>query len=232
MATPTARAEELIRLLTTPDLDRAEIDQAANELLSVLFGGLPATALVPLLRSTNVDAVKAGAWLVSELGENAEPIIGEVPALLASPEAYVRHFAMDAVITVSAEDDGELVAQGIGLVRDPNAGVRDKVVRLLWVATTGRLAAALPHITDDDVRALTSWLLRWAEDPAASAEARARLGAPDPTERCIALALALRIADRDGEPLEYAAESPDPDIASLAAFELRLRSRRRHGRRS
>lgn len=228
MATPVERGEELVALLTTPGLGRDEVDRAANELLSVLFAGLPVSTLVTLLRSTETEAVKAGAWLVSELGENARPIIGEVAALLSSPEAYVRHFALDAVITATTQADGELIGQAIGLVGDPNPGVRDKAVRLLAVTPPDRLTAALPHVPGDDLRALTEWLVRTAVPFGESTEVTARLGATDPAERLFALALAIRIADRDSEPLEHAAEAADPDVSSLAAFILRQRSRQRH----
>ncbi|MQA94586.1 MAG: hypothetical protein GEV11_07990 [Streptosporangiales bacterium] len=227
MGTPMKRGEELVGLLATPGLGRDEIGRAANELLSALFAGFPVTALVPLLRSENTEAVKAGAWLVSELGEGAAPVIGEIAALLAHPQAYVRHFALDAVITATTEADGELIAGGIRLVDDPNPGVREKVIRLLSVIPAARLAAALPHLIGDTGHELTTWLLREAEHPEEAAGATARLESADPAERRFAAALALRIADHNDEPLARAAEASDPDIASLAAFVLRRRDRRR-----
>ncbi len=63
-------ADELIeRLLAGGD------HEAAHDLLSAFFHGLSLDRLLLLLQSDSEEAAKAGAWIASELGQRAEPLI-------------------------------------------------------------------------------------------------------------------------------------------------------------
>jgi len=106
-------------------------DSAANDLLTEVFRGHPVESLRRLLHSDEETAVKAGAWILSELGVRAAPMMADIVALLGHPLRYVRFFALDAVLASATSEDGVAVATAIGLINDPDDAVRWKALTFL-----------------------------------------------------------------------------------------------------
>src|SRR4051795_9082903 len=111
-----------------------------------------------LIRTGVPQAARAAAWLASELGDRATPLLDDLPTLLTNPTRYVRFFALDAVLTAATTQHGRLLAQAITLTTDPDAAVRWKATRMIAAASVPQLEAAIPHVADDNARVLIGWL--------------------------------------------------------------------------
>jgi len=216
----TRHADELIEVLRAGAVDAVEADEAANELLKQVFGGYPVRNLRRLIRSDEDLAVKAGAWIVSELGAGAAQVLDEVGFLLGHRVRNARFFAIDAVLVAASSDHGPLIAKAVMLIADPDQAVRRKALQLLARATPEQLAAAVPHIPDSHAASLAAWLTSHGSDPAYRREITVWLGNSDKHTRLFAAAAAVRVADRDREAIERATESDDPDIRGFAQDEI------------
>jgi hypothetical protein len=75
-----------------------EEGKAANDLLSQVLHGYPIQNLSRLTHSDNSEAVKSGAFVVSELGAQAAQILDEVDFLLSHPVRNARYDALDAAL--------------------------------------------------------------------------------------------------------------------------------------
>ena len=93
-------------------------DGAANDLLKQFFDGLPVSNLRAALRSEDDEVVRRAAWLLSELGVKAAPLIDEVPRLLGHSDRTVRFWALDAVLVAGDPTCGEAFALAIQLVEN------------------------------------------------------------------------------------------------------------------
>jgi hypothetical protein len=208
---PASRGDELIDRLRA-----GAGDSSANDLLSEVFRGYPVENLSRLLRSSQETAVKAGAWIVSELGVGAAPLLDEVVRLLGHPLRYVRFFAVDAVQAAATPADGAAVAAAIALVADRDDAVEWKALTFLAWADRAQLEAGIPHLADPRLGELTSGLLTGGP------QALAALDDPDHLTRAFAAAAAVRTARQTGDrtALEHAAASGDPAVASFATGQL------------
>jgi hypothetical protein len=213
-----SRGDELISALRDGSAGE-EWPSIAQELLRELYAGFPVDRLIPLVRSDTPAAARSAAWLLSELGTRAEPLIGEAARLLGDPARYVRFFAVDAVLAAAGDEQAPVIARAIGLAGDPDEAIRRKVLVLLSRMDGGRLTASLPHLSDPVLRELTSGLI--AGRP--PAEIRTALADTDPMRRRFAAAAAVRTADLDDGPLRAAIESPDEEIATFAGREQEVR---------
>lgn len=214
-------ADELISEISSGSLGKEEAGEAANELLSQFHAGYPVHNLSRLIRSGDDETVKIGAWLASELGVRAEPILDEVSLLLSHPLRNARYYGIEAVLVAAPPERGELIAKAIRLIGDPDAGVRRLAVRLLARATPQQLAAARPYLREP-LASLNLWLASEGSNPAYSPQILRRLGDPDRDVRVFAAAAAARVATQDEQALEVAEGSDDADIRIFAARELGL----------
>jgi hypothetical protein len=217
----SARGDELITGLIA-----GGPDTLTNELLAEVFHGYPVTELRRLLYSDTEAAVRAGAWIVSELAADAAPLIDDIAVLLGHRLRYVRFYAVDAALTAARPADGPVIARVIGMINDPDDAVRWKVLDFLTRASDEQLAAAVPLLTDATLRMHAGWLLRAATDPAAAADVLARLDHPDRLARVFAVAAAARQAELDRSLLERAVGSADEEVSSFAREHLEWPHRR------
>ncbi|MEU7862296.1 hypothetical protein [Nonomuraea sp. NPDC049141] len=214
--------DDLIERIRTHPGNDAVVGPAANDLLDELYAGYPVENLGRLLHSDDNASVRTGAWLLSELGERAAPMMTEIPALLGHPLLYVRFFAVEVVVTNAT--DGPVIARTLNLSQDPEPAVRWKVLRFLAVATVDQLAAGVPHLPPGHIRTLTEWLISQESEQAAPREIIERLEADDLTTRLFAAAAAARLSGRGGEDstlLERAADTETEEIRSFALERLR-----------
>ncbi|MCK2216775.1 hypothetical protein MF672_023665 [Actinomadura sp. ATCC 31491] len=216
----TRTGDDLMELILSHPADDETLGEAANDLLNELFGGYPVEQLRRLLRSGDDRALQTGAWLLSELGERAAPLMGEVPALLAHPRRQVRFFAVEFVLLAGDEQHADVIAQVVALSRDPDPSIRWKVLHFLAMASTEQLMAGLPRLTDPELGRLTAALVAAdAEDPDPG-EIVAALDGDDPTARLFAAAIATRLAEDDPALLRHAARARDEEVSSFARWQL------------
>lgn len=210
------RADELLGQISCGLMDGDGRD--VNELLSELHRGYPVEKLRPLLQTGNVSAVRAAAWLASELGSLAAPLLHDVPGLLTHSESYVRFYALDVVLVNAGHDDGELLARAAILVVDSVESVRWKALQFLARASEEQLAVSIPCQRHQGIAAFTAWLL----DSHRSDEVIERLEAPDQLTRRFAAVAAARMCDRDPAALERAAETSDHEVADFAKYVVEI----------
>lgn len=187
-------------------------DATANELLSAFFRGYPVEQLRPLLVSDSVDAAKVGAWIASELGEIARPLVDDLVRLLTHESKYVRFFAVDSLLLAAGRDRGDAVAAAIGCIADSASAVRWKTMEFLSRAERTQLVAALPYVQDSELEDLLRQLI-WQNAEAVRVQLAGQAALP----RRFAVATAGRMA-LDGNPtiLEKAKKHSSSEVAQFA----------------
>ncbi|MFF5205019.1 hypothetical protein [Streptosporangium sp. NPDC000396] len=217
----TQTGDDLIERIRTCSAEDNVVGPAANDLLSEFFAGYPVENLGRLLHSGDEKVVRTGAWLLSELGDLAVPLMGEVPALLAHPLRQVRFFTIEVVLVNGDAQDGPVLAQVLTLSRDPDAAVRWKVLGFLAAASPEQLAAGAEHLEDVQLKELTEWLVRLETEEFDPRDVVARLEGDDRVARLFAAAAAVRLSDEeDTNLLAHAATVEDEEIRSFALEQL------------
>lgn len=192
-----------------------DVNQTANELLREFFRGYPVAYLKPLLASSQEDTVKAAAWIASELGEAAAPLLGDIGSLLHHQLPYVRFFALDAVLVLAPPQRGDLIAAAVQLIDDLDEGVRWKTMQFLMRATAPQLRASLRHFRDFAMAAHVKWLLK-VVDTVNIHEVNSGLDLGGRPDVLFAAAAAARLVDRSIEALTHAATASDAEVSSFA----------------
>jgi hypothetical protein len=197
-------------------------DDSAHQLLEEFFRGYPVHQLRRLLDSADERVAKVGAWIASELGPRAIPLLDTFPALLSHPSRYVRFFVLDAVLVCATEADGDLLGRAIQLLRDKDDAVRWKALTFVAKASLAQLEASVSQQGDTQLAALSSWLVRLEGSSDSAAQVTAKLGDVDELERLVAAAGAYRLSKSSPHLLKLASESDDSEVASFAAEQLKL----------
>lgn len=207
-------------LLESADSD--ETESRTGLLLKALFSGYPVENLRRLTQSSHPPAIRAGVFLLSELGPAARPLLPELVTLLDHPDHYVRFHALDSLLLAAEPTDGPALARAVAAATsDSNEAVRWNGLRFLAHATDEQLRVAADSCSDPQMKAQIAWLasVRTAghEETVASG-----LASSDRIERLFAAAAASRMSDRSRELLVTASAATDPDVQSFAESELRL----------
>jgi hypothetical protein len=216
----SSRGDELIDLLSGGELGPAAADAAANELLRCVFHGYPVENMRRLVRSDSAAAAQSGAWVISELGAEASPVLDEIEFLLGHPARNARFFAVSATLAAASISDGALLAKAISLISDCDEAVRWQALRLLSGLQSDLLGAAAADISDASLRQLVTWLSEYGDDPVSIPVILRRLEDPDKLTRLVASAASARLASRDRRAIDVAANSDDQEIRTFARREL------------
>ncbi|MFC4118729.1 hypothetical protein [Nonomuraea zeae] len=216
----TETGDDLIERIRTHSAEDGVVGPAANDLLDELFKGYPVENLTRLLHSDDEVVVRTGAWVLSELGELAAPLMDEVPALLASPIRNVRYFAIEVVLASADEQHGPAIAQVLNLSADPDGALRWKVLNFLAEATVEQMQAGAAGLNPGQVRELAEWLVLQETGEPDPAGVTVRLEVGDPVTRLFAAAAAAWLSDEDLSLLERAATVEDEEIRSFAQERL------------
>ena len=160
--------------------------------------------------------------MASELGERAVPLINDLSPLLDHPARGVRFWVLDAVLASATAEHGDIVAQAVELIRDPDEAVRWKALQLLAHARKDRLAAGVPYLRTRSVALLMTWLLGAGNTETDKLDIESRLQDHDRLTRLFAAAAAARLSMDDIGPLERAAASADLEVRSFAQAALDL----------
>jgi hypothetical protein len=217
MTTPRSRGDELIgHILTKGDAN----GKVSNELIGEFYShGYPVERLIPLLRSDDSAAVRAGAFLVEELGAKAAPLLRELPPLLECTDTWVKSGVLSAVLTSATDRDGEVVGPAVSLITDEHP-VRKMAFELMARAGRPPLVAGVPYVTDPQIAALLEWVLEVEDESRDDDEIAARLREADGLAQVFAAIAAARVYRRNPHYLQLAASLSEGDAQSLAASEL------------
>jgi HEAT repeat protein len=194
-------------------------DGTAHALLQAFFSGYPVPELRRLLQSPDDRTARIGAWIASELGWRARPMLPELSLLLTHPSKYVRFHAVDSILAAATAEDGEAIGAAIQLIEDRDEAVRWKALNFLARATHGQLRAALPSLSASPLGPLTRWLLE-SDQMLGTGQVLTRLDDYEILVRLFAVAAACRISAQDRSPLLYAAEATDTEVSSFAKEQL------------
>lgn len=221
MVDATRAGDELIGRILAHPADDDVVGPAANDLLTELYAGYPVENLTRLLHSGDDRVLRTAAWLLSELGDLAEPLVDEVPALLSSPIRSVRYDAIEVALENAGERHGPVVAQVMALSEDPESGVRWKVLEFLAEASIEQLEAGAACLPPGRLKELAEWLILQDGEEPDLAGIVIRLEAGDPVTRLFAAAAAAGLSDEDDTHLlEHAARAEEEEIRSFALERL------------
>lgn len=195
-------------------------DNAAQALLNAFFEGYPVERLRELLNCKVDKVAKAGAWIASELGSGAAPLLENFELLLDHPSRYVRFFILDPVLVCAGPNDGHLLGHAVRLLRDEDEAVRWKVWVFLTKASPIQLEIASSNVEDEHIAKLVHWLAKLKPD--AGDEVCERAGSADELERMISAVGAARLFEDVPKLLEDASRSLDVQVASFAVEQLKV----------
>ncbi len=193
---------------------------SASDLLRALFAGYPVERLRDLLIDERDSVVDASAWILHELDSVGLPLLGDAVRLLGHPNGSVRASAVQIMLVLTGESDGEAISQAIRLIDDPNDEVRSRVLSFLADASLDQLRSGVVWLEPGPLRELVSWLIGCATLDASSVGER--LEDSNSTMRYFAAAAAVRRKSFDEASLHKASLSNDPLIVNLAKLEMDL----------
>lgn len=217
------RAYKLLQRLTeNPTSPRAGV--LANDLLGEFHRGCPLEYLRPMLRSGNDEVVTLGVWIASELGEKGKPLLGDVFVLLKHPAKKVRFSAIDCILVWASPSESSALVSVVGLLEDPEAGVRWKAMDFVSRASREQLESALAYLVAINPKSSHVLGLRWLLGPQSHipAEVMRITDGEDPVLRKYGAIAAARISQESTQALFHASGVPDPDVRDFAQASISL----------
>jgi hypothetical protein len=124
-------AEMLLRKVQTDIDGAAEDGTILNDLLAQFHKGFPVGNVLRLLRAKHPQAIRAGAWIASELGSAACPLFEDIRHFLSWSDEQVRFCVIDCVLLCATEKHADAICQIGRLVTDPAPAVRWKALETL-----------------------------------------------------------------------------------------------------
>lgn len=208
--------------------DSETAGRIAYDLLQVLYAGADLSVLVPLLRSADGVVLDASAWVASELGAVAAPLLTELETVLRRGSRKARFWALDAINSSARENNGEIIGVALSLVNDTDPVIREKAADFMSRASDKQLHAASQSPTvSAPMHDLIRWFLQFREDVGPTT-IRHALGSEKLSYRLATAAAAIRSGTRSN--IEVLLESRDISVTALAERELAM-PRWREGRR-
>lgn len=191
-------------------------------LLKAFFHGYPVERLRKLLDSQDASVVEAGAFILSELGARACPLLADTVALLAHPSFRTRSMALDCVLVCATSQHGSIIADAERRIRDQDEVVRYFAINFLSRCSEEQLRAACESLEDEDLKTQVSWLLAVTECEDYEHEVRERLLSADSESRRFGVVAAIRVYSKKPSLLELAATNSDAEVREAAADRLQL----------
>jgi hypothetical protein len=218
------KAERLIEtLLENPEF--ADDGILANDLLREFHRGFSIAALRPLLSSRNEKVLRVAAFVASELGNNASPLLSLIVKLLHYPNRFIRADAICSVLTCAGGNNQREIAMVISLLHDPDWPIRWKTMEFLSLASSEQLKAGLWHFegykSDSEHIHGLSWLT--SENGRNPDEIASWLASNDAIHRKYGAVAAARIAPITNSLLLLATSNGDKDVKQFAESMLTMR---------
>lgn len=182
------------------------------------FRGYPVENVSMLLQSDNEVVTQSGAWIASELGRDARPILNCLLPLFKHRNVRVRYYSVETVLTAASDENGEIVGGAVALITDQERPVRQMAFQLMTRADSSLLAAGLLFIEDPGTAALLEWVLKGEGD---SGDIEVRLHESNSLKQVFAVIAAARIYTRSPQYLQVATSLGESDAHSFAISELR-----------
>jgi hypothetical protein len=192
--------------------------QLTNDLLKAFQRGYPIAQLRLLLEHEREDVAGAAAWIASELGSRASPVLDAVARLLITGTLRARFFALDAILVCATAENGKELASAIELTNDPESSIRWKAIQVASRMTIEQLHAAELELRKSH-KALAIQV-RWLADEDL-ADVESHIDNESDIVRLFGLIAALRCSRHNADLLIYASKSRDEYIRSLASRELK-----------
>ena len=188
---------------------------AGNELLSEFFRGYPVVNVLRMLDGPEDALVSTGAFIASELGHAAAPIVADLEPYLNHTLVQVRFDLIDSILMCAEPRHGSVIAAAVRLVDDSEKVIRSRVH--FWLARIGRgqLLASLEFLGDGDLADRVHWLASIRTNPQSILE---KLGSISGVDRLFGVTAAVRIALLGGSmsPLREATRSDDFEVSTIA----------------
>jgi len=217
-----ARAESLANQLLS-SATTADAGELMNGLLSEFHRGYQLENLRPFLHSDNLDVLRAGAWIASELGQSGSPLLGDVVPLLGHPDRRVRVYALDCLLLWANSSQGQVIASTLAFLDDSDDRIRRKEMDFLSRASEEQLAAAMLFVTKSNPQSkYKSGLDLLLGKDNLSAMAIAAIGSGNVTLMKFGAVLARRTRRLSLDPLKLALSSINDDVKLFAESSMRI----------
>jgi hypothetical protein len=210
-----ARGDELLALVLAGDQSGI-----ANDLRKEFYRGYPIEKLTTLLHSDDERVLESGAWIASELAQNARPILSHLLPLFGYPNTRVKYHSIQTVLTAATDEYGEVVGEAVSLIIADERPVRKMAFELMTRADRSPLVAGVPYVNDPQIAALLEWVLEVEDESRDDDEIASRLRESDGLAQIFAAAAAARVYGRNPHYLQLAASLGESDARSLATSEL------------
>jgi hypothetical protein len=210
-----ARGDELLALVVAGDQSGI-----SNDLCKEFYRGYPIQKLATLLDSDDERALESGAWIASELAENARPILSHLLPLFGYPNTRIKYHSIQTVLTAATDEDGDVVGEAVSLIADDERPVRRMAFELMARADRSSLVAGVPQVKDSKIACLLAWVLDVESESRDDDEIASRLQESDGLGQAFAVVAASRVYARNPYYLQLAASLGESDAQSLAASEL------------
>ncbi|MBC7767171.1 MAG: hypothetical protein H7124_00100 [Phycisphaerales bacterium] len=191
----------------------------ANDLLSEFWRGYP----IENLRRLFVPPARGdAAFLVSELGEKARPLISEIAELVSDERPRIRGDAIRALSMCTTWEDGWAVGKIVMALGDPHDGVRRTATDALRYMESETLQAGFEYLHENlpnsaYARFKSAFLMLERRPEQAAVTLQRLLTADDAITRSFGAAMAVRPRRFIDAPFVALAEaSSDPEIRKIA----------------
>ncbi len=135
---------------------------ATFELLERYFEGAPVESLAALLKSRNIEAVRTGVFIASEIAVKARPVRWDIADAMQWPDRKIRFDAIDALVTSTNESDGPILARVVEFAASDDDEIRWQVSQFLSQVSIPQVEAARRCCEGKRLAALMSWLVTCA----------------------------------------------------------------------
>ena len=220
---PSAEADQLIRDLLA-DPRRFADSGRGYKLLQAYFKGAPLDTLRPLLRSGDLLMQREAAWVASELGVQAFPLLDDVVPLIDSGDRYLTFHAMESVAVCATGVRAAEFVRVVAKLENPDEVLRSLSMFLMSNAENSQLAGAV----EGELHTVHREGLRLLLDASACDEAvLAFLRSDEPLRRRYGAVAAARLYEKNPRLIEEVRTMEDGEVGSFVDSVLR----RRRGRR-
>lgn len=212
------RGNELVDdLLANPE----EFDRRGRsyDLLQEYFHGFPLETLRPLLKNRDALVQRAAAFVGSELGKKAAPLVDDFVPLISSGNRYLAYHAMEVLVVCARGALADRFSHVLKALECDDEVLRALAMRLVSradLAQIGAAASALGAARLDAAHDRGLFVLRQA-DQATAEGVEALLDAPWPLDRKYGGIAARRLALSQPALVERAALSEDTEVRRFIA---------------
>jgi hypothetical protein len=190
-------------------------DIGANDILKALFRGYPIRNMSKLLDSEREDVLKAAVWILSELGDMAEPFLWRCDDLIERDIVYVKFFVLDVILVNAGVEDSEIVKKAIKLIDDPSRAVRFKANEFAAKISLAHIEKCLNSGCLDIWAKQIQWLIDQCRTPNVE-EIIATFSSNDPILNKLAAICAARIRKQDQSAIRALAHNKNSEFVSFS----------------